>query len=227
MRAGRHWLLWTHWSPVPTIPDELSHSLAELSGLVLSPGDTETTVERVAHLAEGMVRDCDGVGVTLLSNGELTTAACTAEVAREIDAAQYQTGRGPCLDAFDQLQVFSIPSLLEDSSWPAFRAAAIERGIMSSLSLPLTFAGLSLGALNMYSRQPYAFDECREAGLLFAAQAGVALASAQLREASEKVVHGAGVAVQTGDVVGQARAILVEEQGCTPEEALEVLRRRS
>ncbi len=215
-----------HRGPVANMPDAFSKSLEELSRLLLSASDTETTLQRVAHLAEGMASQCDGVGVTLRANGKFTTAACTAEVVRELDGAQYEAGNGPCLEAVDQLQVFNIPSLPDGTSWPAFRAAAVARGITSSLSLPLTFGGLSLGALNLYSRQPHAFDECREAGLLFAGQAGVALANAQLREASEKLVLEVGEAVQAGDVVGQAKGILVGQQGCTSEEALDMLRQR-
>lgn len=115
----------------------------------------------------------------------------------------------------------------EGSSWPDFRAAASESGMMSSLSLPLTFGGRSFGALNLYSREPHAFHDCRELGLVFAAQAGVALAKAELRQASERMLHEAAQTVRTADVVSQALDILVEQRGCTREEAIEMLRQHS
>ena len=201
--------------------------MAGLSELLLSENDTETTLQRVAELAGAMSKQCDAVGVTLRHKGELTTAACTAELAREIDAAQYEAGTGPCVDATDQLQVFSVPSVASDRSWPAFSAAAIERGVVSALSLPLTFGGRSLGAINLYSREPNAFDECREPGLMFAAQAGVAVIGAQLYEVSQELAQEAGELPDGGDVIARSKNLLMERTGCTPEEALAILRQHA
>ena len=212
---------------MPEIPDQFPKSLAGLSELLLSENDAETTLQRVAEVARELSKHCDAVSVTLVEKGELTTAASTTELARQIDAVQYDAGEGPCVDASDQLQVFNIPSLASDTSWPAYTAAAIERGVMSSLSLPLTFGGQSLGAINLYSSQPHAFDECREAGLMFAAQAGVAVIGAQLRDASQELVQEAGEPGHGGDVITRAKNILMEQKGCTAKEALETLRQRA
>ena len=60
------------------------------------------------------------------------------------------------------------------------RRVAEQTGIRSSLSLQLFTNEDSLGALNLYSPQPQAFDaETRGEGLAFAAQAAVALRSAR------------------------------------------------
>lgn len=207
--------------------DESSRSLAGLSALLLSPSDTETTLGRVAELAEGMVKGCDGASITIRRRGELVTAVSTAERARDIDGAQYEAGNGPCLDASDQLQAFNVASIADEGSWPAFREAAIQRGVRSSLSLPLTFGGQALGALNLYSGEPNAFDHCLEVCLMFVAQAAAAVARAQLHDASKSLVEEVGEPLRADDVIAQARHILVERNGCTPEEALDLLRQRS
>lgn len=185
------------------ISDDLSTILAELSKLMLSATDTEMTLRRVAGLAQGLAEHCDAVGITLRDGGELVTAACTHELAREIDNVQYEAGKGPCVEASEQLQVFDVPSVPDDSSWPEFAEAATERGITSVLSVPLTFSGQVMGAINLYSREPQAFEHCREVSLIFAAQAATAIAAAQLYEATGK-----------------------ERDRRTPDEALETVRRR-
>ena len=97
----------------------------------------------------------------------------------EIDSAQYETGVGPCLDAFRHQQVFRNPSTAEDERWPPFSKACVEHGIMSTLSLPLGVRGNGIGALNLYAREVAAFPkEQEEVGMMFATQASVALANA-------------------------------------------------
>jgi hypothetical protein len=72
------------------------------------------------------------------------------------------------------------------------------------LSLRLWVRGDDLGALNLYGRRPYAFDEeSEQVGLLFVSHAAVAMAGAQKHD--EMV---AGLA--TRDLIGQAKGILME-----------------
>ena len=79
----------------------------------------------------------------------------------------------------------------------------------------------SLGALNLYSRQPGSFDaETRGEGLAFAAQAAVALRSAQHEERLR-----AGMA--TRNLIGQAQGILMERFKVTPNQAFAILARIS
>ena len=79
----------------------------------------------------------DLCGITMIVEGRQRTAVFTDPLAPEVDQAQYDTGEGPCLDAFDQQRVFRIESTAEDGPWPAFRRTAAEHGIGSTLSLPM------------------------------------------------------------------------------------------
>jgi AmiR/NasT family two-component response regulator len=79
----------------------------------------------------------------------------------------------------------------------------------------------SLGALNLYSPQPRAFDEvARAEGFVFAAQAAVALRSAQHEEQLR-----AGMA--TRNLIGQAQGIVMERFKVTPNQAFAILARIS
>lgn len=156
--------------------EELARNVAALAVLARSEGPAEAKAKPVAQWALGSVANCDGVVVTLRPGGDPQPAAWTSDAARDVDAAQYQPGRGPCLEAMDQLQVFAVGYLPEARSWPEFRQAAKDRGITSCLCVPLVARGRTLGALNLYSHRRDAFVGDDQAALTFAAVAASALA---------------------------------------------------
>ena len=80
---------------MPHYPDELWRAVADLSGLLLSEEDQETTLRRVSDLAVRSIDDCDAVGVTLFTGGKATTRAATGGLVYEIDHYQYDIGEGP------------------------------------------------------------------------------------------------------------------------------------
>ncbi len=93
--------------------------------------------------------------------------------------------------------------------------------MVSSLSLPLTVDGETLGALNLYSKRVDAFDEDDfNAGMLLAAQGAVALAESQATEQWQN-------AALNRTIIGQAEGILMERFALTADRAFAVLRRVS
>ena len=78
-------------------------------------------------------------------------------------------------------------------------------------------SGDDLGAMNLYNRSPHAFsEESRQSGLPFAAHAAVALAQVQQREDLL-------TAVDSRDLIGQAKGILMERHKLTAEQAFHLL----
>ncbi len=72
------------------------------------------------------------------------------------------------------------------------------------LSFQLFVWAENLGALNLYARDPNAFDDYDEdTGLLFASHAAVALVGAQYQQNSNR-------ALVKRDTIGQAKGILME-----------------
>jgi GAF domain-containing protein len=142
---------------------------------------TGDELRRCVDAAESTIGGCDAAAVTIVGKRRARVAACTSEVARELEAAQYRAGEGPSVDAVRQLQVFNVDSIAEAHSWPRFRSTAIEKGIRSSLSVPLTVRGEALGVLNLYSRRPDAFRDCEVVAMVLAARTAGALARPQRR----------------------------------------------
>jgi GAF domain-containing protein len=209
-------------------PDHLSEGLAELSRLLVNEEALEDTLQRVADLACRNVDGADVAGVTMLQDGKPTTTVFTDPTSPEIDSAQYETGVGPCLDAFRHQRVFRIESTADDENWPDFSNAAAEHGIQSTISLPLGVRGNGIGALNLYSRERAAFsDEEEEVGMMFATQASVALANAQLYSSAYRMTQQLQEALTSRAVIDQAKGILMKEHGVGADEAFELLRRSS
>jgi GAF domain-containing protein len=209
-------------------PDHLSEGIAELSRLLVNEEALDDTLQRVADLACRNIGGADVAGVTLLRDGKPTTDVFTDPTSPQVDSAQYGTGVGPCLDAFRHQQVFRIDSTEDDEHWAAFSQAAAEHGIMSTLSLPLGVRGNGIGALNLYSKQPAAFSEDDEQlGMMFAQQASVALANAQLYDSAYRMTQQLQEALTSRAVIDQAKGILMARNSVSADEAFNMLRTTS
>jgi GAF domain-containing protein len=186
----------------------------------------DATLTRVSLLAVEQIQGCDIAGVTLIRDGKPVTAAFTDLEAPEIDSAQYETGEGPCLDAFRHNRVFTIRDTRGETRWPAFADMAAAHGILSTLSLPLRVNGDALGALNLYSRAVDGFVE-DEVPALFASHAAVVLANAQAYWAAHALSEQLETAMKSRAVIEQAKGVLMQRDRCTADQAFERLRTES
>src|SRR5689334_15001532 len=156
----------------------LKRSLDALSAFFVGSDTVAGTLGRVSDLAADAVPSARMIGITLIDDGEATTAVCTDVEASVIDEAQYQANSGPCLESAKTGEVFAIASTRADERWPQFSQACVEHGILSTLSLPLVVDDRPVGAFNLYAATENAFDESEvETATLFAAQAAVVLAN--------------------------------------------------
>jgi GAF domain-containing protein len=202
----------------------LGESLAALSRFFVGDRTLEETLQRVTDLTMRAVPAADLVGVTMIVEGEKRTAVFTDPIAYEIDRAQYETGEGPCLDAFDSQRIVAIASTLQDGPYRAFRQRAAEHGIRSTLSFPMVVEDRSVGALNLYSRKERGFNERdQEVGPLFASQAAIVLANAHaywdVRNLSARLTE----AQRSRAVIEQAKGMLMAAQKCNEGDAFELL----
>jgi len=209
-------------------PDHLSEGIAELSRLLVNEEALDDTLQRVADLACRYVGDADVAGVTLLRDGKPSTTVYTDPTSPQIDSAQYETGIGPCLEAFRQQRVFRVDSTAEDEQFPAFSQAAAEHGIQSTISFPLAVRGNGIGALNLYSKQLGAFSaDAEKVGMVFADQASVALANAQLYASAYRMTQQLQEALTSRAVIDQAKGILIGQHRVGADEAFDILRTTS
>jgi hypothetical protein len=101
----------------------IRESLRALSGFFVDDGTLGDTLLRVSQMA------CEATSakyaaITMLVDGVPSTGVFTNDEAPEIDQAQYDTGNGPCLDAFRNQHTNRIDSTLNDDRWPEFAQVA-------------------------------------------------------------------------------------------------------
>ena len=84
------------------------------------------------------------------------------------------------------------------------------------------------GVLNFWSRSPDGLDaDDRDLALVLAAHAATAIAGVQSRTAAELRETQLLEALESRDVIGQAKGVLMERRGLSADEAFDVLRRTS
>ena len=199
-----------------------AETFAEMARALLAEADVQQTLQKIVDMAVETIDGCDHAGISFLKGKKVETPAASGEVPRTVDLVQYETGEGPCLSAIRDHEVFQTGDLGCEERWPQFSARAKrETGVTSMLSFRLFVEGDTLGALNLYSKDADAFDETsRTVGLVFAAHAAVALATAVHEEQMDE-------ALQSRDLIGQAKGILMAREGVSAEEAFDMLRRAS
>ena len=213
---------------MPTDSDSLSNGVEAMSRFFVGDATLGDTLHRVSELACAALSTADMVGITMLVEGRPRTAVFTDEDAAQIDAAQYETGIGPCLDAFRHRQVYRIDDMDKDHQWSPFSEAAAAHGIQSSMSLPLLARHEGVGALNVYSRSRAAFsDDDVHVGLQFATQAAIVLANAQAYWDAHQLGQDMAEAMKSRATIEQAKGILMGAQRCSADEAFQILVRAS
>ena len=213
---------------MPSYPDEFTEGLAALGRLGV---DVDTLDERLRHIATEACRaigPSDHAGMTVIRNGRPVTAGHTDDVIIPIDLAQYGSDSGPCVDAYRYATVCRVDCTETDDRWPEFSRAAAKVGVLSALSLPLQVGGEHVGALNLYSTRPKRFDDEHERlGAIFAEQAAVAIANTDMYTRVRMLTDQLQEALQTRDVIGQAKGILMAQRGVDADTAFDLLRRAS
>jgi transcriptional regulator with GAF, ATPase, and Fis domain len=195
---------------------------AEVARSLIGQEDVQHTLQRIVDLAVDTVDGCDHAGISLLRNKKGITPAASDGIPARVDAIQYEVDEGPCLSAIRDHQIFQTGDLSREARWPRFSARARrETGVTSMLSFQLFVAGDTLGALNLYSKSADAFDhQAKAVGSVFAAHAAMALSTALHEEQMAE-------ALQSRDVIGQAKGMLMAREGVDAEEAFAVLKRAS
>jgi hypothetical protein len=97
----------------------------------------------------------DGAAISTVGSsfgGE--TVAASDPTAALLDEIQLDLRQGPCWDAVEGAVPITIIDTVTDTRWPLFADAVSQTGIRAVFAFPLHFAGLPIGAVDVYSRTP-------------------------------------------------------------------------
>lgn len=207
-----------------TVPFDTALELAQLSGHVLAATDLDDALTRVVQTCVVTVGPCDGASLTLREKGVPTAFGADDPWAEQLDAMQVEEQEGPCLDCMREASIMRARDLEVDGRFPNYGPRAAAAGARSAVSFPLTADGLTVGALNLYSRRPDAFGtEAVAVGTLLAAHATLALQAASAFFAERELAARLQQAMASRAVIEQAKGLVMGERGCDAEAAFGVL----
>ncbi|MFC5139271.1 GAF and ANTAR domain-containing protein [Actinomycetospora rhizophila] len=171
--------------------------------------DLEQTLGQIVTSAVETVPGVDDGSVSMTRDGRVETRNPTSETIRKLDETQSELGEGPCLSALTEPPLGGVVVAqnfagADAQRWPHFASHAVGAGYRGLLSIQLSANGGPRAALNLYAHEADAFDEhSRATAGLFGVQAALLLYGA------DTAVH-LQRAVDSRDVIGQAKGILME-----------------
>ena len=172
--------------------------------------DVEATLGQIVASAVDTVPGIDAGSISLTRRGQVETRVPTSEVIGTLDDIQGELFEGPCISAIEAPPESGVviscdfASAQDAGRWPQFAPRAVEFGYRALISTTLSVASGPRAALNLYSVTPNAFDRTTRAMVsLFGAQAGVLLYGSDTAAHLQR-------AVDSRDLIGQAKGILME-----------------
>jgi GAF domain-containing protein len=188
----------------------------------------DSVLRLVVGLARGTVGGADGVSVSLRRHGRLATVAATDRTVSDMDADQYATGEGPCVDASLQGRWFHTGALESEARWPAFTPRARALGIKAILSSPLLAGDRAVGALNIYSRTAGAFTpKDQHLAAFFAESTSNVLDDAGADVTDDRVANRLHEVLRARRTIAQAEGVLMERGRIDELTAYALLRHQS
>jgi hypothetical protein len=188
-----------------------------------SISDLEHALSQIVATAVDTVPGVDAGGISMTENGHITSRSPTNDDVRKLDDTQARLHQGPCISAIESppddgvvlAQDLTRPP--DTDRWPHFAPQAVAHGYQSILSTQLSPDGGTRAALNLYSRTANTFDEsARITAGLFGLQAALLLYGANH-------ARHLGQALESRDLIGQAKGILMERFHVTGEQAFRML----
>ncbi len=188
--------------------------------------DLEETLGRIVSAAVDTIRAVDAASISMTEHGRIETRHPTSDAIRKLDQTQGELFEGPCISAIEDppdsgIVIAQDLAGVDGERWPRFAPGAVQAGYLGLMSTTLTVDGGLRGALNLYSKNPNAFDEhSRTLAGLVGVQAALVLVGANQAANLQK-------AVDSRDLIGQAKGILRERFKINDEAAFQMLVRTS
>ena len=198
-------------------PVDVAEALRDVARSLEAEPDLHHLVDAIVAAVTETVPGAEAAGVSLWKDKVLLTVAATSDLVTQVNALEHELDEGPCVQAVTEERSYRIDDMRTDVRWPRFAAAASAHGVRSMLGYRLFTSGRNLGALDLYSLKPHAFDARAEViGELFAAHAALALIGST-QQADWQIALGAR------DLIGMAKGILMHRERITYDRAFALL----
>ena len=203
----------------------MHQALLELGKLRFGEMGVEEGIREVVHTTHAMF-DVDGAGLMLAdADRHLRNVAASDDRFRHLEDLQIEHQEGPCVDAFENKELVGAEDLSTDGRWPDFSGAALERNVRAVLASPLPYNQDAVGVVAVLSedRRPWS-PEGELALLAFTDLAALLIASIMQGEEQSGLALQLQGALDSRQVIEQAKGVLMERHNLSPRAAYDRLR---
>ncbi len=202
-------------------------AVQEFTSTIVNPYDLADLLQRLTEHAIATTNS-DGAGIMLGGRDGLGFAAATPDDVVTIEVLQERIQSGACYEAYATEQLVAVDDLTDTDDWPEYRSRALSLGFHAVLGIPMFASGQTIGVLNIYRRAAGAWreEDIETAQIITAMGAGYVLHANQLRAQHELSEH-LQAALESRDLIGQAKGLLMSAHGISAEEAFAMLRSMS
>lgn len=204
-------------------------AIREFTDTIVSPYDLQGLLYQLTGYAAALT-GAQGAGIMLAdrASGLLGFAAASDDRVAGLEVLQDHLEAGPCHEVFVGNALGAVADLQGDGRWPAFERRASQLGVRAVASVPMHTWGQTIGVIDIYRDRPGPWrpDDLEAARIITALGAGYVLHVSQLQAQFEVVDHLRG-ALESRDVIGQAKGILMARHGIDATTALARLRSMS
>lgn len=207
-------------------PSAVARSIAELRASDLLGGELRAAVHAIVE-ATSSAFGADGGGVMLVDDQQaLHYVGATDGRAAAMEAAQEETGEGPCVDSLVNDEIVSADDLTSDPRWPQLREQVGPLGVRAILGVPLRIGGTAIGSLNVYrfSAGPWESSDL-DAIIAFGRVVEELLGTAVLAQQRNAIVDQLTAALQSRVTIERAVGVVMATLDLDPVHAFDVLRR--
>jgi GAF domain-containing protein len=204
----------------------MNEIIREFASTIITPFDLPDFLHRLTVSSLGAL-EVEGCGIMVRkADGELGFAAASSEAVVRVEQHQAVVNEGPCFEAFERNEPVMVRDIeTEDADWPGYRARMLEAGFHAVLGLPMNAFGRTIGVMNLYRNEPgsWCLTTLENAQAVTAICAGTLVYANQLRSHQE-VTRNLERAIESRDLIGQAKGILMAKHEIDAEAAFELLR---
>jgi GAF domain-containing protein len=208
--------------------EDVRHALVELGRLRFGEMRVEDAIKEIVQTTHSMFA-VDGAGLMLCDASQhLRSVAASDDRFAHLEDLQVRHQEGPCIEAFDTKELVGAVDLEHDGRWPLFSEAAIRREVRAVLASPLPYNQDAVGVVAVLSERSRPWSAANELALLaFTDLAALLIASIIQGEQQSELAGQLQGALDSRQVIEQAKGILMGTQGISARAAYEHLRSRA
>ncbi len=207
---------------------DVHQALMKLGKLRFGEMSVEDAIREIVHTTHRMF-DVDGAGLMLAdADQHLRGVAASDDRFAHLEELQLEHQEGPCIEAFEVKELISAEDLADDPRWPKFSQAAVARKVRAVLASPLPYNQDAVGVVAVLSEQRRPWSAEGELALLaFTDLAALLIATMMQGEQQSEMALQLQGALNSRQVIEQAKGVLIGQQGISARAAYEQLRARA